>query len=90
MEGLKRAIKYLVILTAIVTVSSYGERPDNLRAEFNMLAAEDIKDSMVSLSTIDGQMDKLFNYKFNSGRLNGLHFSDIYFSAMKQILNENF
>lgn len=34
-------------------------------------------------------MEKLFNYKFQKGRLMGLNFSDIYFSAMKDI-NGNF
>ena len=49
----------------------------------------DIKDSIVALSKKDEQIEKLFNYEFQSGKLRGLDFSDIYFLAMKEI-NGNF
>ena len=86
LSGLK---KYTSNLTAIVTVSDYGEGVTNSRKELGMLPLDDIKDSIVSLATRDGQIEKLFNYEFTEGKLKGLDFSDIYFSAMKQI-NGNF
>ena len=46
---------------------------------------DDVKDSLVALSNQDEQLGKLFNYKFIDGRLRNLKFSDIYFSAMKNI-----
>lgn len=84
--GLK---KYTSNLTAIVTISDYGEAATNSRKELQTLPLDDVKDSIISLSTQDGQIDKLFNYQFKNGKLRGLNFSDIYFSAMKEI-NGNF
>ena len=84
--GLK---KYTSNLTAIVTISDYGETATNSRKELQTLPLDDVKDSIISLSTQDGQIDKLFNYEFKNGKLKGLNFSDIYFSAMKEI-NGNF
>lgn len=86
LSGLKN---YTNNLTAIVTISDYGETATNSRKELKMLPLDDIKSSIVSLSTKDGQINKLFNYEFSSGKLKGLSFSDIYFSAMKEI-NGNF
>ena len=84
--GLK---KYTSNLTAIVTISDYGEAATNSRKELQTMPLDDVKDSIISLSTQDGQIDKLFNYEFKNGKLRGLNFSDIYFSAMKEI-NGNF
>lgn len=81
--------KYTNNLTAIVTISDYGEGATNSRKELNMLPLGDVKDSIISLANKDGQMDKLFNYEFTKGKLRGLNFSDIYFSAMQGI-NGNF
>ena len=81
--------KYTNNLTAIVTISDYGEAATNSRKELQMLPLGDVKDSIVSLANKDGQIDKLFNYEFTKGKLRGLNFSDIYFSAMQEI-NGNF
>ena len=86
LTGLK---KYTNNLTAIVTVSDYGEGSTDSRRELDLLPMNDIKDSMVSLASTEGEMETLFNYQFKKGRLNGMNFSDIYFSAMKAI-NGNF
>ncbi len=86
LSGLKN---YTSNLTAIVTISDYGEEVTNSRKELELLPLGDVKDSLVALATKEGEINKLFNYKFTKGRLNGLNFSDIYFSAMKEI-NGNF
>ncbi len=86
LEGLKN---YTNNLTAIVTVSDYGEKATNSRQELQMPPLEDITSSIISLSASDDQIEKLFNYEFKTGKLRGLNFSDIYFSAMKDI-NGNF
>ena len=86
LSGLKN---YTNNLTAIVTISDYGEAATNSRKELQMLPLGDIKDSIVSLAAKEGQINKLFNYEFTKGKLKGLNFSDIYFSAMKEI-NGNF
>lgn len=82
LSGIK---SYTSNITAIATVSEYGKVPSNSRTELDVMPLEDVKNSMISLVTKDGQVDKLFNYQFNSGKLKGLSFSDIYFSAMKNI-----
>lgn len=86
LAGLKN---YTNNLTAIVTVSDYGEESTVSRRELELLPLGDIKDSIISLASNSEQTDKLFNYQFKEGRLRGLNFSDIYFSAMKEI-NGNF
>lgn len=86
LKGLKQ---YTNNLTAIVTVSDYGEQISNSRKELGVMPLDDIKDSMVALSNKEGQVGKLLNYRFTEGKLKGLHFSDIYFLAMKNI-NGNF
>lgn len=86
LSGLKQ---YTSNLTAIVTVSDYGEAMSNSRRELEVLPLGDVKDSIISLASKEGQIDKLFNYEFSKGKLKGLNFSDIYFSAMKDI-NGNF
>ena len=86
LSGLKN---YTNNLTAIVTISDYGEAATDSRKELQMLPLGDVKNSIISLASKEGQINKLFNYQFKNGRLRGLNFSDIYFSAMKEI-NGNF
>ena len=85
LSGLKN---YTNNLTAIVAVSDYGEAVSNSRKELEMLPLGDIKDSIVSLASKEEQVGKLMNYEFKTGRLKGLNFSDIYFSAMKNITGD--
>ncbi len=86
LAGLKN---YTNNLTAIVTISDYGEEEKYSRKELQTLPLNDVKDSIISLAPEQEQIKKLFNFQFNNGKLAGLNFSDIYFSAMKQI-NGNF
>lgn len=86
LSGLKN---YTSNLTAIVTISDYGEAATTSRKELQMLPLGDVKDSIVSLAAKEGQINKLLNYEFTNGKLKGLNFSDIYFLAMKEI-NGNF
>lgn len=86
LSGLK---KYTNNLTAIVTVSSYGEQVSDSRKELGTLPLDDIKDSMIALANEENKMSKLLNYNFRYGKLRGLSFSDIYFLAMKEV-NQDF
>lgn len=85
LTGLK---KYTDNLTAIVTISDYGEGKTESRKELQTMPLNDVKDSIIALSNQEEQMNKLFNYKFEDGKLNNLTFSDIYFRAMKNINND--
>ena len=86
LTGLK---KYTDNITAIVTISDYGEAESESRRELQNMPLDDVKGSIVSLSAQDGQIGKLFNYKFTEGRLRNLTFADIYFNAMRNI-NKDF
>ncbi len=86
LSGIKN---YTKNITAIVTVSDYGEEMSNSRRELQTLPVGDIKDSMIALNVHDGEMEKLFNHNFSSGKLRGLSFADIYFLAMREI-NKDF
>ena len=82
LSGLKN---YTSNLTAIVTISDYGEEATNSRRTLEMLPLGDVKDSIISLASKEGEIANLFNYQFTKGKLEGLSFLDIYFSAMKEI-----
>ena len=85
LSGLK---KYTDNLTAIVTISDYGEPLSESRMELQTKPLNDVRDSMIALSNNGDELEKLFNYKFTEGRLKNLAFSDIYFSAMKDVNND--
>ena len=81
-RGLKN---YTSNITAIVTVSDYGNAPTDSRVQLNLLPMDDIKDSIASLSDNKEAMEKLLKYKFQNARLKNLCFGDIYLSAMEEI-----
>ena len=84
LTGMKR---YTNNITAIVTVSEYGKQPTNSRVALGTaLPFEEIKDSIVALSADKkGEISNLLNHEMTNERLRGLKFSDIYFTAMKEI-----
>lgn len=85
LRGLK---KYTDNITAIVTVSDYGEPESESSKELSMLPLEDVKNSIIALSEKEASVGRLMNYKFNYGRLNRFDFCDIYFSAMQDIYKD--
>ena len=85
LKGLK---KYTDNLTAIVTVSDYGEGATDSRSMLKTLPLEDIKASLVALSTNEDEMDEILNYKFDDGKLKSLSFGDIYLLAMQHVHRE--
>ncbi|MDR0978743.1 MAG: YvcK family protein, partial [Lachnospiraceae bacterium] len=85
LKGLK---KYTNNITAIVTVSDYGNLATNSRKELNLLPVEDIKSSIISLARNEQEMASLLNYKFSADRLKDLTFGDIYLSVMQNVNGE--
>ncbi len=81
LRGLKN---YTDNITAVVTVSDYGETPTDSRKALQVLPLNDIKESLTALASDEDEMDKLLSCEFESGKLKGLSFSDIYFLAMNQ------
>ena len=82
LRGLKN---YTDNITAVVTVSDYGETPTDSRKALQVLPLNDIKESLIALSYNEKEMENLLNVKFASGKLNGLSFGDIYFLAMNNV-----
>ena len=82
LKGLKQ---YTDNLTAIVTVSDYGEQSTDSRKMLETLPTEDIKESLIALSSNEEEMSKLLNYKFQDGKLKSLSYGDIYMLAMQNI-----
>ena len=85
LKGLK---KYTDNITAIVTVSDYGEPKTASREILKTLPLDDIKDSLIALAANENEMSNLLNYKFRGGNLNSLSFGDIYLLAMQGVYGD--
>lgn len=83
-RGLK---KYTNNITAIVTMSEYGEDPTESRETLKMLPLDDIKGSIVAMSDHEKLMENLMNLNFKYSRLKNLNFGDIYMLAMSELYN---
>ena len=80
-------MKYTKNITAIVAVSEYGKAPDASRKMLGTeLPFDEVKDSIVALaSERHPEIKELLNHEMTNGKLKGLKFSDIYFTAMKEL-----
>lgn len=76
LRGLKN---YTDNITAIVTVSNYGE---------NITPLNDIKDSLIALSTNEDKMRNLMNTEVQTSRNETTSFSNLYFNAMQQTIGD--
>jgi len=85
LKGLKN---YTDNITAIVTVSDYGEPITTSRQMLETLPLDDVKDSLISLSANEDEMSGILNYKFKNGKLKSLSFGDIYLLAMKELYGD--
>lgn len=83
-EGLK---KYTNNITAIVTMSDYGNNPTASRKALDSLPLNDIKESIVAMSDHEELMRNLMRHKFENERLYGLNFGDVYLTAMNEMYN---
>lgn len=85
LRGLKN---YTNNITAIVTVSDYGEKLTDSRKQLDTLPVDDIKNSFSALSENEPVMNGILNYKFTEGKLKSLCFGDIYLLAMKELYGD--
>ena len=85
LKGLKN---YTSNITAIVTISDYGEKKSDSRKILETMPLDDIKNSFIALSEDEVTMSKALNYKFENGKLKSLCFGDIYLLAMKEIYGD--
>ena len=81
LEGIK---KYTNNITAIVTVSDYGQTVSDSRKQLELLPIEDIKNGMIALSEDEDNMKNVINHQFKNERLRGLTFGDVYMLALRE------
>ena len=85
LNSILKGLKYYTDnITAIVTVSDYGEDLTDSRRILATLPLDDVKESIIALSTDEETMKGLINLKFESGRLQSLSFGDIFLLAMNE------
>lgn len=85
LKGLKN---YTDNITAIVTVSDYGEVTTDSKKSLDLLPIDDIKESIVALAHNEKAMEDLLNAKFSTGKLKDFSFGDIYFATMNNIYGD--
>ncbi len=85
LRGLK---EYTENITAIVTVSDYGDKKSDSRMILDTLPLDDVKESLIALSSNEEEMNNLINYQFKYGSLKSLSFGDIYLLAMQNLHKE--
>ena len=88
LTGMKR---YTKNITAVVAVSEYGKAPNSSRRTLKTaLPFEEVKDSIAALaSERHPEIGCLLNHEMSNERLKGLKFSDIYFTAMKELYGDD-
>lgn len=87
LRGLK---EYTDNLTAIVTVSDYGEIIPESRRILKTMPLDDIKESLVALSDNEEEMEKFMNYDFKERSLKDLSLGDITLLGMKDFSGGDF
>ena len=85
LRGLKT---YTDNITAVVTVSDYGEGKTDSRKLLNTLTLDDIKESLIALASNEEEMENLIKHKFTYGALKSLSFGDIYLLAMQNLYSD--
>lgn len=87
LKGLK---DYSNNITAIVNTASGGNSEDVMTKEFGILPPNDIRQSLVALSSSEEKMQKLMKYRFKTGSLKGQNFANLLLIAMNDICDKNF
>ncbi len=84
LSGLK---KYPFDLSAIVTMMDDGGSTGKLRDQLGVLPPGDLRQCLIALSDAPDIWRKLFNYRFESGDLQGHNFGNILISALEKVTN---
>ena len=86
-----RGIKhYTENITAIITVVDDGGGSGMLREDLNMLAPGDVRNCLLALSNTESTLEKVWRYRFPSGRLKGQSFGNLFLAAMYGVNGGNF
>lgn len=82
LRGLK---EYTPNITAIVTVADDGGNSGDLREDLGILPPGDIRDCLLALANTEPSMEKLFNYRFDDGKLKGQNIGNLLIAAMNNM-----
>jgi len=82
LRGLKKITSNI---TAVVTVFDTGGSSGRLRKELGVLPPGDIRNCLVALATAEPLMERLFQYRFTNGSLEGHSFGNLFISAMSEV-----
>jgi len=82
LTGLK---KYPINISAIVSMADDGGSTGILRDELGVLPPGDVRQCLVALSESSQVLRELLNYRFESGRLKGHNFGNLFLSALEKI-----
>lgn len=85
LRGLK---KYTERLTAVVTVGDDGGSSGRLRDDIGMLPPGDIRNCILALADDESVMSSLFDYRFDTGELEGHSFGNLFLAAMNGISSD--
>lgn len=85
LRGLK---PYTGNITAIVTVADDGGSSGRLRRELGVLPPGDLRNNIVALSDDESLMARLFQYRFESGDLQGHAFGNLFIVALASVVGQ--
>ncbi|MBU0530252.1 MAG: uridine diphosphate-N-acetylglucosamine-binding protein YvcK [Nanoarchaeota archaeon] len=72
-------------IIAIVTVTDCGRSSGKIREDFNVLPPGDIRNCLIALSTSEALLHDLFQYRFESGDLEGHSFGNLFLTALTKV-----
>ena len=75
-------------LAAVVTVTDDGGSSGRLREDFKMLPPGDVRNCMVALSEDEHLLSRLFQFRFDSGDLQGHSFGNLFVAALSHITGD--
>ena len=82
LRGLK---KYPLEITAIVTVADDGGSSGKIRSDMNIPSPGDIRNVIAALSDAEPYLEKMFQYRFDSGEVKGHPVGNLMIAAMTDI-----
>lgn len=87
LRGLKA---YTDSITAVVAVADDGGGSGMLRDDLKMPPPGDIRNCILALAKTEPIMDRLLRYRFDSGRLAGQNFGNLFLAAMNGVFDGDF
>ena len=85
LRGLKH---YTSNITAVVTVTDDGGSSGRLRSDLGILPPGDIRNCVLALADTEPLLEKLFQYRFAVGELEGHSFGNLLIAAMTSITGD--